>query len=146
MFGQTQPYYFTSICWCHWQDKWIDGKQHQQHSLGDFVWENHVLCFAKEKIDIVQIIPPLSCHFCRHGLALTSIQKNETHNIWSPPHITMLPKYKKITIKLLPNAFNCGRNHIHIYKVPSPTTSHIYKVKILNNNENEIPQMTKCQK
>jgi hypothetical protein len=38
VFGKTQPYYFTSICCCHWQDKWINGKQHQQqHSLGNFV-------------------------------------------------------------------------------------------------------------
>ncbi len=58
----------------------------------------------------------------------------------------MFPKYKKIAIKLLPNAFNYARNHIYIYKVPSPTISHIYRVKILNNNENEVPQMTKCQK
>lgn len=108
------------------------------------VWENHVLCFARGKIDIVQIEPPLSCHFCWHGLVLASIQKIETHNIRSPPHITMFPKYKKIAIKLLPNVFNYGRNHIYIYKVPSPTTSHIYRVKILNNNENEVPQMTKC--
>jgi len=39
------------------------------------VWENHVLCFTKEKIDIVQIRPPSSCHFCKHGLVLASTQQ-----------------------------------------------------------------------
>ncbi len=27
---KTQPYYFTSVCWSHWQDKWREREQQQQ--------------------------------------------------------------------------------------------------------------------
>ncbi len=41
----------------------------------------------------------------------------------------MFSKCKKITIKLLPNVFHYGRDHIYIYRMASTTISHIYMVK-----------------
>lgn len=55
-----------------------------------------------------------------------------THVLLCFPNVKRLPSNS--------NAFNYGRDHIYIYRVSSVTIDHIYKVKMLNDNENEVPQ------
>jgi hypothetical protein len=79
------------------------------------VWENHVLCFTKEKIDIVQIRQPSSCHFCRHALVLTSTQQMKLTT--NDPFHTLLyfPNTKRLPSSYYPMLSIVVESHLHLH-------------------------------